>query len=448
MTMATSERPRLLNDPAPLRRSRMWQKSKLYLMLLMLLLPTVALTLAFNYYPKLEQIRFSLYEWDGDAVREYVGWRNFREIFTNDPDFWQSFKLVIILLVANLFKMWPSMLTAIVLHRLRSERWQYLYRVLFVLPMVIPELVWLLIWKNFFDSTVGIFNSFLRGTGLMEVLRVGDAVMPTLAGVLLPVRQGLVDYPFGNVFGLLTLAGLVFLASDGLAGLRRRWLGVALVLLIGLWAWWGLWVYLLVLPVVAAGLGMVLNHYLPRRSQNISWWIGTVMVLVACAFIALTMIWTEPTQAFENQAPAWLGHRDLVIPAVLLWGFPWVGTVGVLIYLAGLQNISQDVYEAGEIDGCNSWHRLVYIELPLLLTQVRINLIFMTIGTLTGYGLFFILLGPSGGPGNVGMVPGLLMYRTAFIDQQFGYSCALGMILFVLILLITIVYQKYIKVDK
>ena len=82
------------------------------------------------------------------------------------------------------------------------------------------------------------------------------------------------------------------------------------------------------------------------------------------------------------------------------------------------------------------------------MTQVRINLIFMTIGTLTAYEIFLILLGPAGGPGNKGMVPGLYMFSSAFSEGRFGYACALGMVLFVIILLLTIVYQKYVRVEK
>ena len=82
------------------------------------------------------------------------------------------------------------------------------------------------------------------------------------------------------------------------------------------------------------------------------------------------------------------------------------------------------------------------------MTQVRINLIFMTIATLTGYETFFILLGEDGGPDNKGMVPGLYMFSQAFSDNRYGYACALGMVLFVMILLLTIIYQRYVKVDK
>ncbi len=72
----------------------------------------------------------------------------------------------------------------------------------------------------------------------------------------------------------------------------------------------------------------------------------------------------------------------------------------------------------------------------------------MTIGTLTDYGFFLILLGPSGGPGNAGMVPGLYLYQQAFVESRMGYACALGMALFVVILYLTVVYQRHVTVEK
>jgi raffinose/stachyose/melibiose transport system permease protein len=91
---------------------------------------------------------------------------------------------------------------------------------------------------------------------------------------------------------------------------------------------------------------------------------------------------------------------------------------------------------------------LFKIELPLIMTQVRINLIFMTIGTLTQYEFFLLLLGSDGGPGNKGMVPGLYMFKKAFEDGFFGYACALGVVVFVMIQILTVIYNKYVKVEK
>ena len=62
------------------------------------------------------------------------------------------------------------------------------------------------------------------------------------------------------------------------------------------------------------------------------------------------------------------------MPALILWGFPWIGAVGVLIYLAGLQAIGTEVYEAAELDGAGSWQMFKSIELPLITSQVRLTL--------------------------------------------------------------------------
>lgn len=247
---------------------------------------------------------------------------------------WMSFRLIFILIIANLFKMWPSIFTAVCIHRLRSDRWQYCYRVLFVVPMIIPQMVGLLIWKFFYDPNVGALNQFLVTTRLHHVL-----------------------------------------------------------------AWFDRWVL---------HLG----------------------------------VFNEPFK------PAWLGDPTLIIPALVFWGFPWVGVVGVLIYLAGLQNISNDVYEAAELDGISWWGKFWLIEFPLIMTQVRLNLILMIIGTFQAYGFQYILLGAEGGPQNKGLTPGLYMFYQAFQEQNYGYACAIGLILFFIILVLTIINQRYVRVQK
>ncbi len=150
----------------------------------------------------------------------------------------------------------------------------------------------------------------------------------------------------------------------------------------------------------------------------------------------------------EGINPAWLGQKELIIPALIIWGFPWVGVVGVLIYLAGLSGISRDVYDAGQIDGVGWFRKFWHIEFPLIMTQVRLNLVLMIINTLRGYGLVLVLLGDAGGPGGAGMVPGLYMFRKAFVDQQAGYACAVGLLIFFLILILTLINNKYVRVEK
>jgi raffinose/stachyose/melibiose transport system permease protein len=69
----------------------------------------------------------------------------------------------------------------------------------------------------------------------------------------------------------------------------------------------------------------------------------------------------------------------------------------------------------------------------------------MVIGTFQAYGFQLILLGPEGGPQNKGLTPGLYMYYKAFLEQEYGYACAIGLILFFIILFCTILNQRFVR---
>ncbi|WP_269523142.1 carbohydrate ABC transporter permease [Coraliomargarita parva] len=481
-------------------RAKFFQKSKLFLALYLLVLPTTLSLLVFSYYPKFDVFLMSFFRWQPPTVQEFVGLRNFKEAFS-DPMFWQSFKLVGILLVANLVKLWPGILAAIALNRIKSDKLRYFIQVCFVVPMIVPAMVFLLIWKNFYDPDFGLVNRFLNMTGGMRLLDWMDTAMPQLAQNLAPIQDNMIAPVFGSVGGLIILGAYILAASRRKEHDASRWgdyavlLAGAMILPVGtifglqsspseakvyavglaFLAWmfacarrmgssWIAWPFLLFAGVgvfwqelwrlpLALSLAFGIAELIRAKKdayQARPWFNVIAGVLIACgiAFIFLGNIWTEPTEQFAGGTPAWLGNKDLVIPAILFWGFPWVGTVGVLIYLSGLQNISQDVYEAAKLDGVSPLGMIFKIELPLIMTQVRINLIFMTIHTLSAYEIYLILLGPEGGPGAKGMVPGLYMFGSAFSEGRFGYACALGMVLFAIILMLTIVYQKYVKVDK
>jgi ABC-type sugar transport system permease subunit len=355
-----------------------------------------------------------------------------------------------------------------------------------------------LIWKSFYDPDFGILNKILNRSGMMSGLNFLDGAMPRLATWMRPGIEKL--WPiFGSTGGLILFGAFLLLFSAHGPEQKRRLSSAGLVIAASLLpflvtrtpvAWWiAVLAFLILMVVLALQLGAkwvlwfflllagLILHHGPGKDPHYLTLFGNVLFaaglsefirsirerfdaeafLKTCGWIAMISgvvlilfghLWTQPIGQFDQGAPAWLGNKDLVIPALLFWGFPWVGTMGVLIYLAGLQQIPTDVYEAAEIDGIGPIGMLFRIELPLILTQVRINLIFMTIGTLTGYEMFLILLGPNGGPGNRGMVPGLYMFKKAFLENQFGYACALGMVLFVIILGLTVIYNKYVKVEK
>jgi len=147
----------------------------------------------------------------------------------------------------------------------------------------------------------------------------------------------------------------------------------------------------------------------------------------------------------EHLTRSWLGDPKVVLFSLIFIGFPWLNTLSLLIYLAGLENISTDVLEAAEIDGIDSLRKFFYIELPLILGQVRLTLVLLVIGTLQAY--WQILLLTNGGPGIASIVPGLYMFKAAFEQGRMGYATAVGMVMFVIILGLTLINSKLIKRD-
>jgi raffinose/stachyose/melibiose transport system permease protein len=105
------------------------------------------------------------------------------------------------------------------------------------------------------------------------------------------------------------------------------------------------------------------------------------------------------------------------------------------IYLAGLQSISKDYYEAATIDGAGAWKSFTNITLPLLLPALNINLMLTLIGGLKVFSEVFVLT--SGGPGNSSQVVGTIILR-AFGEGNWGLGTAINTLLFIFVSLIAI----------
>jgi len=106
----------------------------------------------------------------------------------------------------------------------------------------------------------------------------------------------------------------------------------------------------------------------------------------------------------------------------------------VLTHLAKLQGISKDVYEAAAIDGVNWWTKFTKIELPLIMGSIYLLLVFVIIETIKDAGMILALAGMTGGPGGKATVPALFMLRKAFVEQEMGYACAVGIILTLIVI--------------
>lgn len=142
-------------------------------------------------------------------------------------------------------------------------------------------------------------------------------------------------------------------------------------------------------------------------------------------------------------ARGWLSDPSSALASVAFIGFPFVGGINVLIYYAGFSSIPESVHDAAQLDGANGPRKFFRVEVPLLMSQVKLLLILAIIGGVQSFEGMFALT--KGGPGFKTMLPGLWMYYNAFSFQRMGYACAIGVVLFFLILGLTVLNLKYLR---
>jgi raffinose/stachyose/melibiose transport system permease protein len=139
----------------------------------------------------------------------------------------------------------------------------------------------------------------------------------------------------------------------------------------------------------------------------------------------------------------WLSDPQAALWAVALIGFPFSGGVNMLIYYAGLAGIPESVQDAAQLDGATGLRKFFRVEYPLLMSQVKLLVILTVMGGIQSFEGMLALT--KGGPGFKTMLPGLWMYLNAFSFQRMGYACAIGVILFLIILTLTILNLKYFR---
>lgn len=141
--------------------------------------------------------------------------------------------------------------------------------------------------------------------------------------------------------------------------------------------------------------------------------------------------------------PAWLADPKWVLPAFIIMSLWGVGG-GMLVYLAGLQGIPTELYEAAAIDGANRRQKFFKITLPLLTPILLFNLVTGVISSFQVFTPAFIMTG--GGPANATLFYVLYLYRNAFSygfgTYGMGYACTLAWILFIIILFLTLLILR------
>ncbi|MBI2104270.1 MAG: sugar ABC transporter permease [Candidatus Omnitrophica bacterium] len=140
-------------------------------------------------------------------------------------------------------------------------------------------------------------------------------------------------------------------------------------------------------------------------------------------------------------ARAWLADRNTALTAVAIihmWkGFGW----GFVIFLAGLQTIPEQLYEAARVDGAGAWLRFRHITLPLLVPVCVVVSILTILGTMQIFALIIATTG--GGPGYHTEVPITRIFHSMLGTSRFGYACAQGIVFGLILLVFSLVQMRF-----
>jgi len=139
----------------------------------------------------------------------------------------------------------------------------------------------------------------------------------------------------------------------------------------------------------------------------------------------------------------WLGSPTVVlwsIVAVLVWMY---SGIAMAIFLAGLESIPPELYDAAAVDGASVFQRFRLIELPLLLPAITINSLLSLIGGLKVFDQIIIMT--FGGPGAASETMSTLIYKNAFLFSDYGYSVALAVVLSIFAGVLSVLWYRYLN---
>ncbi|MEV5967386.1 sugar ABC transporter permease [Kribbella sp. NPDC051952] len=197
------------------------------------------------------------------------------------------------------------------------------------------------------------------------------------------------------------------------------------------------------LLIVAFAVALLLNQ--PVRGQAVFRVIYYLPAIVPIVANSMLWIWLfNPDFGLLNTLTAkaglprsqWIFDESTAIPSLILmsvWGF---GNVAV-IFLAGLQGVPRQLYEAIAVDGGGAWRRFRHITLPMMTPTIFYSLVTSVIGALQVFVQAAVMT--EGGPNDSTLFYIYYLYRTAFTNNEMGYASALAWILFLVIMAITVV---------
>lgn len=203
---------------------------------------------------------------------------------------------------------------------------------------------------------------------------------------------------------------------------------------------------LLTVPLMLAEVVFSMRTRTGESSRRRYWFRLLLVVPMVVPGVVSTLMWKNiydpnigalnailDTLNLGHLKHSWLGDEATALWSIIFMGFPFVNSFAFLVYYGGLINIPVELFEAAKVDGSRPLWNFWHIHLPLISPQMKMLIITTFISSVQEYGSVYLLTG--GGPGTATYVPGLELYYAATKFGQYGYACAMGLVMFVVILI-------------
>lgn len=217
--------------------------------------------------------------------------------------------------------------------------------------------------------------------------------------------------------------------------------------------------------VVSVGLGTIIQLIfaviLNQKFRGSGVYKTLVYIPVVISFMILSLTWRYILQydgilnkifnllGWSAAQQDWLGDPRLAINMLVMINLLQSSGLGIILFMAGLNSVPQDVYEAADLDGARGLKRFTKITWPLIMPAVTITLFVGITGSLQVFDLPYILT--NGGPQDSTQTVMMLIYKMAFSEERFGRSSAMGLIFFVVIAAIStcqLIYSRSKEVQQ
>lgn len=204
---------------------------------------------------------------------------------------------------------------------------------------------------------------------------------------------------------------------------------------------------------IQAGIGFFLAYIIEDKLRRGRGFYRTVFFLpVATSVSVVAIVWGKMLQPYQGIITHYLteigvkgqinilGMPDTAILGCIIANiWEWTGW-SMILYVAGISQISEDMKEAARIDGATRWQEIRYIYFPALASTHKSLLMLGVIGSLQTFGLIYSMTG--GGPNHASEMPGTYIFQTGFTNQQMGYASALSMVTLLFALVLTVIQVK------